>query len=167
MTEHRVDFTLNGERREIRVSAHHTLLHLLRDTLGAVEVKEGCGEGVCGTCTVLLDGEPVSSCLVLAVRVAGREVTTLRGLSAGEVPHRLQEAFVTHGAAQCGFCTPGMILTAYAFLRASRGAHRRPSRDEIRRAIAGNLCRCTGYVKIVDAIEAASIGDVPPAPGRD
>lgn len=160
MTEHRVDFTLNGERREIRVSAHHTLLHLLRDALGAVEVKEGCGEGVCGTCTVLLDGEPVSSCLVLAVRIAGREVTTLRGLSAGEVPYRLQEAFVTHGAAQCGFCTPGMILTAHAFLR----DHPHPSRDDIRRAIAGNLCRCTGYTKIVDAIVAAA-GTKPPAHG--
>jgi aerobic-type carbon monoxide dehydrogenase small subunit (CoxS/CutS family) len=152
MTELRVVFTLNGERREIRAPAHRTLLHLLRDDLGAVEVKEGCGEGVCGTCTVLLDGEPVSSCLVLAARVAGRDVTTLRGLSAGEVPHRLQEAFVAHGAAQCGFCTPGMILTAHAFLR----EHPHPRREDIRRAIAGNLCRCTGYTKIVDAIVAAA-----------
>jgi aerobic-type carbon monoxide dehydrogenase small subunit (CoxS/CutS family) len=160
MTELRVAFTLNGEKRETRTPAHRTLLHLLRDDLGAVEVKEGCGEGVCGTCTVLLDGEPVSSCLVLAVRVAGRAVTTLRGLGRGDAPHRLQEAFVTHGAAQCGFCTPGMILTAYAFLR----DHPHPSRDDIRRAIAGNLCRCTGYTKIVDAIGAAA-GTEPPSRG--
>ncbi len=152
MTELRIVFTLNGERREIRAPAHHTLLHMLRDDLGAVEVKEGCGEGVCGTCTVLLDGEPVSSCLVLAGRVAGRDVTTIRGLGNGETLHPLQDEFVAHGGAQCGFCTPGMILTAYAFLR----EHPHPTRADIRRAIAGNLCRCTGYTKIVDAIAAAA-----------
>jgi len=151
VTELRIVFTLNGERREIQAPAHRTLLHVLRDDLGAVEVKEGCGEGVCGTCTVLLDGEPVSSCLVLAGRAAGRDIMTLRGLGDGDAPHPLQEAFVTHGAAQCGFCTPGMILTAYAFLQENPQA----SRSEIRRAIAGNLCRCTGYTKIVDAIAAA------------
>jgi carbon-monoxide dehydrogenase small subunit len=151
VTELRFAFTLNGERREVRVPAHQTLLQLLRDDLGAVEVKEGCGEGVCGTCTVLLDGEPVSSCLVLAGRIEGREVMTLRSLARDGVLHPLQEAFIAHGAAQCGFCTPGMILTAYAFLQ----EHPRATRDEIRRAIAGNLCRCTGYTKIVDAIEAA------------
>ena len=152
MTELRFAFRLNGVRREVRVPAHHTLLQLLRDGLGAVEVKEGCGEGVCGTCTVLLDGEPVSSCLVLAARIEGREVITVRNLSRDGVLHPLQEAFIAHGAAQCGFCTPGMILTAYAFLQ----EHPRATRDEIRRAIAGNLCRCTGYTKIVDAIEAAA-----------
>ena len=151
MTELRFAFRLNGVRREVRVPAHQTLLQLLRDGLGAVEVKEGCGEGVCGTCTVLLDGEPVSSCLVLAGRIEGREVMTVRNLSRDGVLHPLQEAFIAHGAAQCGFCTPGMILTAYAFLQ----EHPRAMRDEIRRAIAGNLCRCTGYTKIVDAIEAA------------
>ena len=152
MTELRFAFRLNGVRREVRVPAHQTLLQLLRDGLGAVEVKEGCGEGVCGTCTVLLDGEPVSSCLVLAARIEGREVMTVRNLSRDGVLHPLQEAFIAHGAAQCGFCTPGMILTAYAFLQ----EHPRATRDEIRRAIAGNLCRCTGYTKIVDAIEAAA-----------
>jgi carbon-monoxide dehydrogenase small subunit len=151
MTELRFAFTLNGAQREVRVPAHQTLLRLLRDDLGAVEVKEGCGEGVCGTCTVLLDGEPVSSCLLLAGRVAGRRVMTLRSLGRDGLLHPLQEAFIAHGAAQCGFCTPGMILTAYAFLQ----EHPRATRDEIRRAIAGNLCRCTGYTKIVDAIEAA------------
>lgn len=152
MTELGIAFTLNGERRQVRVPAHRTLLAVLRDDLGAVDVKEGCGEGVCGTCTVLLDGEPVSSCLVLAGRAAGRDVVTLAGLREGQVLHPLQEAFVAHGAAQCGFCTPGMLLTAYAFLR----DHPRPTRAEVRRAIAGNLCRCTGYTKIVDAIAAAA-----------
>jgi len=152
VTELAIAFTLNGERRALRVPAHRTLLHVLRDDCGAVEVKEGCGEGVCGTCTVLLDGEPVSSCLVLAPRVAGRDVVTLRGLCEGDALHPLQEAFVAHGAAQCGFCTPGMILTAYALLR----ERPHPTRADVRRAIAGNLCRCTGYTKIVDAILAAA-----------
>jgi len=148
-------FTLNGRLREVRVPAHRTLLEVLRDHLSALEVKEGCGEGVCGTCTVLLDDEPVSACLVLVPRAAGRRITTVRGLGGGEgrALHPLQEAFATHGAAQCGFCTPGMVLTAYAFLR----DHPTPSREEIRRAIAGNLCRCTGYVKIVDAIAHAAL----------
>lgn len=115
-----------------------------------MDVKEGCGEGVCGTCTVLLDGRPVSSCLVLAPRVEGAQVTTLAGLSRGGQPDPLQEAFVRHGAVQCGFCTPGMVLTAYAYLQ----EHPAATRDELRRALAGNLCRCTGYVKILDAVEA-------------
>jgi len=152
MTELAIAFTLNGRPLEVRVAPHRTLLDVLRDDLGAIEVKEGCGEGVCGTCTVLLDDEPVSSCLVLAPRVAGRRITTVRGLASGDALHPLQEAFVAHGAAQCGFCTPGMIVTAYAFLR----EHPAPSREEIRRAIAGNLCRCTGYTKIIDAIASAA-----------
>lgn len=156
MTECVLTFTLNGRLRELRAPAHRTLLEALRDDLGALEVKEGCGEGVCGTCTVLLDDEPVSACLVLVPRVAGRRVTTVRGLDEGEggALHPIQAAFATHGAAQCGFCIPGMILTAYAFLR----DHPTPSREEIRRAIAGNLCRCTGYVKIIDAIARAAGG---------
>ena len=152
MTELVVAFTLNGRPCEVRTAAHRTLLDLLRDDLGAVEIKEGCGEGVCGTCTVLLDGEPVSSCLVLAPRVAGRELTTVRGLGQGDALHPLQEAFVHHGGAQCGFCTPGMILTAYALLC----EHASPTRDEIRQAMAGNLCRCTGYAKIIDAIASVA-----------
>jgi carbon-monoxide dehydrogenase small subunit len=156
VTECVLTFTLNGRLRELRAPAHRTLLEALRDDLGALEVKEGCGEGVCGTCTVLLDDEPVSACLVLVPRVAGRRVTTVRGLDQGEggALHPLQEAFATHGAVQCGFCIPGMVLTAYAFLR----DHPTPSREEIRRAIAGNLCRCTGYVKIIDAIARAAGG---------
>ncbi len=152
MTELRIALTVNGAAREVTTPAHRTLLQVLRDQLGVLDPKEGCGEGVCGTCTVLLDGEPVSSCLVLIGRAAGRDVTTLRGLERGDALHPLQEAFVVHGAAQCGFCTPGMILTAYAFLREHPGA----TRPEIRRAIAGNLCRCTGYAKIIDAIESVA-----------
>ncbi len=154
VTERVITLTLNGRRCDVRVPVHWTLLELLRDSLGVLDVKEGCGEGVCGTCTVLLDGEPVSACLVLAPRAAGRRVTTVRGLGEGDALHPLQEAFARHGAAQCGFCTPGMLLTAFAFLQ----DHPAPSRDDIRLAIAGNLCRCTGYAKIIDAIASVAPG---------
>jgi carbon-monoxide dehydrogenase small subunit len=126
---------------------------VLREQLGAGEVRYGCGEGVCGTCTVLLDGAPVSACLMLAVQADGRAVDTVRGLPPGDPAagdlHPLQESFLRHGAAQCGFCTPGMIIAAYELLE--RNA--RPSRSEIRYELAGNLCRCTGYTKVLDAIE--------------
>ena len=154
VTERVVSLTVNGRRCDVRVPVHWTLLELLRDGLGALDVKEGCGEGVCGTCTVLMEGEPVSACLVLAPRAAGRRITTVRGLGEGDVLHPLQQAFAAHGAAQCGFCTPGMLVAAFAFLQ----DHPAPSRDEIRRAIAGNLCRCTGYAKIIDAIASVASG---------
>ena len=141
---------INGRAREVDVRPGETLLEMLRDTLGIFDVKEGCDEGVCGACTVLLDGRPVSSCLVLAAAVRGRAIRTVRGLEREGGLHPLQEAFVRHGAVQCGFCTPGMLLTALAFLE----RHPRASRDEVREALAGNLCRCTGYVKILDAVEA-------------
>jgi carbon-monoxide dehydrogenase small subunit len=141
---------INGRTREVDARPEETLLAVLRDTLGVFDLKEGCGEGVCGVCTVLLDGRPVSSCLVLAGAVRGRPLMTVRGLETEGGLHPLQEAFVRHGAVQCGFCTPGMLLTALVFLE----RHPRPTREEIRRAIEGNLCRCTGYAKIVDAIEA-------------
>ena len=145
-----VDFALNGRSRRVDVLPSQTLLHTLRDTLGLFDAKEGCGEGVCGACTVLLDGRPVSSCLVLTPTVRGRRVLTVRGLERDGDLHPLQEAFLAHGAVQCGFCTPGMLLTAHAFLE----GHARPDREEIRAALAGNLCRCTGYAKILDAVEA-------------
>ncbi len=145
-----LQFVLNGRPVDMWVAPHETLLAVLRDTLGATEVKYGCGEGVCGTCTILLDGAPINACLILAVQVRGRAVTTVKGLGAGGDLHPLQRAFVAREAAQCGFCTPGMLLVAYAFVR----DHPRPTRDEIRAALAGNLCRCTGYTRIVDAIEA-------------
>jgi aerobic carbon-monoxide dehydrogenase small subunit len=142
-------FELNGGAASAWVEPDTTLLEALRVHLGAAEVKHGCGEGVCGTCTVLLDGELVSACTVLALQADSRSVTTVRSLAAGEALHPLQEAFLRHGAAQCGFCTPAMLLTARQLADSGRAA----TREEIRHAIAGNLCRCTGYTKIVDAIE--------------
>ncbi len=146
---------LNGREREIDVRPNQTLLEVLRDTLGIFDVKQGCDEGVCGACTVLLDGRPVSSCLVLAGAVRGRAVVTLRGLERDGGLHPLQEAFVRHGAVQCGFCTPGMLLTALAFLEREP----RPDREALRAALEGNLCRCTGYAKILDAVEAFVRGE--------
>jgi carbon-monoxide dehydrogenase medium subunit len=142
--------SINGRVRDVDAPAGATLLGVLRDALGIFDVKEGCDEGVCGACTVLLDGRPVSSCLVLAGSVRERPIVTVKGLEGDAGLHPLQEAFVRHGAVQCGFCTPGMLLTALHFLQRNP----RPGRDEIRHAIEGNLCRCTGYAKIVDAIEA-------------
>src|SRR5262245_7679655 len=134
----RVSFVLNGRRRELDALPSRTLLETLREDLGLMDVKEGCGEGVCGACTVLLDGRPVSSCLVLTPAVRGRSIVTVRGLSPDGELHPLQAAFVVHGAVQCGFCTPGMLLTAVAFL----DREPRPDRAAIRRALEGNLCRC-------------------------
>lgn len=141
---------VNGRQYEVEVEGHTTLLQLLRDKLGLRGTKEGCGQGECGSCTVLLDGKPVTSCLVLALRARGREVTTIEGLAQNGELHPIQEAFLTHGAVQCGFCTPGMIMAAKALL--DENPH--PSEQEIRQAIAGNLCRCTGYAKIVEAISS-------------
>jgi carbon-monoxide dehydrogenase small subunit len=145
----RVAVTVNGVELDAWVLPHETLLEVLRDTLGHHEVRYGCGEGVCGTCTVLLDGEAVSSCLLLAVQADGCSVVTARGLGDGAEPHPLQASFLRNGAAQCGFCTPGMLLAAHALLQREQ----RPSREMIRRELIGNLCRCTGYTRIVDAIE--------------
>ena len=150
-----VRLVINGRARELEIEPHRTLLEVLRDTLGIFDAKEGCGEGVCGACTVLLGGRPVSSCLVLAVATRGRALTTVRGLAGDGDLHPLQEAFVRHGAVQCGFCTPGMLLTALAFLE----THPRADREAIRAAIEGNLCRCTGYAKIIDAIEEYASGN--------
>ena len=148
-----ISFTLNGVEREAWVAPHQTLLQVLRDELGATEVKYGCGEGVCATCTVRLNGETVNSCLMLAVQVDGQTVATVRDLSDGDELHPLQQSFLRHGGSQCGFCTPGMLLTALEFLEESG----RPTREEIRKAIADNLCRCTGYTKIIDAVEAFAV----------
>jgi carbon-monoxide dehydrogenase small subunit len=144
-----ITLRLNGRPAELLVTPEQTLLEALRVGAGATEVKRGCGEGVCGTCTVLLDGEPVSSCLVFAVQADGAEVTTVRGLAGDDELHPLQQGFLAHAAAQCGFCTPGMLLTATWFLERNPEA----SRAELRAALAGNLCRCTGYTKILDAVE--------------
>jgi len=144
-----IELLVNGRRFRERVEPHVTLLRFLRDQAGATEVKYGCGEGVCGACTVLVGGRPVSSCLILAASVRARPIVTVRGLERNGQLHPLQHAFLRHGAVQCGFCTPGMLLTTLAFLE----RHPAPTRDEIRGALEGNLCRCTGYAKIIDAIE--------------
>ena len=152
MKTYQIKIRLNGEQRQVQVTARETLLQVLRDKLGATEVKNGCGKGDCGACAVILDGSAVNSCLTLAVQANGKEVTTLRGIGTEEKPHPLQKSFVAHGAIQCGFCTPGMIVSAKALLDQIP----RPSRDEIREAMSGNLCRCTGYKKIVEAIQDAA-----------
>jgi carbon-monoxide dehydrogenase small subunit len=145
-----ITLNVNNETYDIVAYPNRTLLEVLRDDLHLTGTKESCGEGVCGSCTVLLNGTPVRSCLTLAVTVQGKEITTIEGLSGGEKLHPVQEAFVNHHAIQCGFCSPGMILTAYALLKENP----RPTEAEIRRAISGNVCRCTGYVKIVEAIKS-------------
>jgi len=151
MSKHEISLLVNGHPVQTVVEPNMSLLELLRTEAGAPEVKLGCGEGVCGTCTVLLDGEPVNSCLVFAVQAEGHEVTTVRGLVAdSEELHPLQRSFLEHAGSQCGFCTPGMLLTAKWYL----DGHPAASRDELRAALAGNLCRCTGYTKILDAVEA-------------
>jgi len=144
---------VNGEERDVVVLAHKTLLEVLREDLGLTGTKHGCELGECGTCTILVDDEPVLSCLALPIECQGREITTVEGMADGSRLHPLQRAFAELGAAQCGYCTPGILLTAKALL-AERSA---PTRDEIRHALAGNLCRCTGYTKILDAVELAAL----------
>ena len=143
---------VNGEEREVLTESHRTLLEVLREDLGLTGTKRGCDLGACGACTVLIDGRPTLSCLALAVRVQGKEITTIEGLAQEGQLHPLQKSFVEKGAVQCGFCTPGMILTAKAFL----DEHPNPSEPDVKKAISGNLCRCTGYVKIVEAILAVA-----------
>lgn len=151
MEKRLIELSVNGKIHEVGVKPNNTLLEVLRDTLGFTGTKQGCGVGECGACMVLRDGRPILSCITLAADAAGSEITTIEGISEGEDLDSLQESFVRHGAVQCGFCTPGMILTARDLLnRVSR-----PSPDEIKEAISGNLCRCTGYTKIIDAIRAA------------
>lgn len=148
----KIRFRLNGRPRAVEAPPMERLLDLLRDRCGAPGTKEGCGEGECGACAVLLDGELVNSCLTPACQVEGREVTTVEGLADRERLHPLQQAFWENGAAQCGICTPGMLMAGAALLARSK----RPGEAEIREALAGNLCRCTGYVKIVEAVALAA-----------
>ena len=146
-----IQLTVNGEPVEAAVETNQTLLQFLRDGLGLTGTKHGCGLGDCGACTVIVDGMPVNSCLVLAVQAAGREVLTIEGLAENGKLHPIQQAFVDKGSIQCGFCSPGMILSAKALL----DANPKPTELEIRTAISGNLCRCTGYQKIVEAVQEA------------
>ncbi|MFQ6110841.1 MAG: (2Fe-2S)-binding protein [Nitrospinota bacterium] len=144
---------LNGVPHEVVVEPDWVLLDVLREELDYTGAKRGCdGTGECGTCTVIIDGKAIYSCLTLALEAEGKEITTIEGLAQGGELHPIQKAFIEHGAIQCGFCTPGMVLTAKALL----DENPRPTEDEVREALRGNLCRCTGYVKIVEAILAAS-----------
>jgi carbon-monoxide dehydrogenase small subunit len=149
----RFTLTVNGETHELLVPVHRTLLEVLREDLQLTGTKHGCELGECGTCTVLVDGEPVLSCLVLPAELEGRAIKTVEGMARGSVLHPLQQAFAELGAAQCGYCTPGVLLTAEALLARVPA----PSRDEVREALAGNLCRCTGYTKILEAVELAAL----------
>lgn len=149
-----VTFTLNGEPVQVAAPAHWTLLETLRYRLGLIGTKQGCDKGDCGACTVRVDGEAVLSCLTLAAMAEGRRVETVEGLGVGR-PHPLQRAFDDCGAAQCGFCTPGMLMSAAAMLDHARAAGRSLTRMEIAAGLGGNLCRCTGYVRILDAVEQA------------
>ena len=148
-----IRFELNGEEVDVSFAPYKTLLEVLREDLGHTGTKHGCELGECGACAVLLDGQPVVSCLVLALECAGRRVLTVEGLTADGRLDPLQDAFADLGAAQCGYCTPGILVTAKALL--DRNPH--PDRDEIRAALSGNLCRCTGYLQIFEAVEAAMI----------
>src|SRR5262244_1020090 len=148
----RVTLNVNGDSRETLVPVHKTLLEVLREDLGLTGTKHGCELGECGTCTVLVDGRSVLSCLMLGLDAEGRQVETIEGMAAGGKLHPLQDTFADLGAAQCGYCSPGFLLAAKELLERSPN----PSRDEIREALSGNLCRCTGYIKIYEAVELAA-----------
>lgn len=152
MTKHTINLIVNGETEELLVPSNMTLLHALREHLGYTGTKNGCEAGECGACTVLIDGEPVNSCLALAVELDGKEITTIEGLSSNGKLTPLQQAFVDLNAVQCGYCTPGMLMAATALLRRNP----KPTEEDIQKAMVGNLCRCTGYQRIIDAIMVAS-----------
>jgi carbon-monoxide dehydrogenase small subunit len=153
MTAHSITVTVNGKREHLAVPAHMTLLEMIRDKLALTGTKNGCAAGECGACTVLIDGEPVNSCMMLALEADNHEVTTVEGLARedGQLS-LLQQSFAEHNAVQCGFCTPGMLVSAHALL--TRSPH--PSDEEVREGLVGNLCRCTGYLRIVEAVQAAA-----------
>ena len=157
MTTHTITVTVNGSQEHLMVPSNMTLLQMLREKMALTGTKNGCEAGECGACTVLVDGEPVNSCMTLAVEVDGRAVTTVEGLAHGGQLSPLQEAFVEHNAVQCGFCTPGVLISAHALLE--RNPH--PTEEEIRAALVGNLCRCTGYLRIIQAVQTAAEHSTP------
>ncbi|MFQ5682849.1 MAG: (2Fe-2S)-binding protein [Candidatus Binatia bacterium] len=148
----KIQIRLNGKSVTVQIPMHRLLLDLLRDEIGLTGTKEGCGTGDCGACTVLLNGKPVNSCLILSGELDGAEITTIEGLEIGPELHPVQQAFIQDGGAQCGYCTPGMLMMAKAFLDENPS----PTEEEIRFALSGNLCRCTGYAKIVEAVRDAA-----------
>ena len=152
MEKQLIQLTVNGEDHDVVATPNQTLVDVLREDLELTGTKVGCDEGACGTCTVLIDGKPVRSCLILAVEAQGKSIETIEGLAVDGELHPVQKAFIEHGGIQCGFCTPAMILTSKAFLE--QNPH--PTEEEVRRAISGVVCRCTGYAKIVEAIMAAA-----------
>ncbi len=147
-----IKLTVNGKIQEVEVQPRDTLLDVIREELGLTGTKEGCGLGECGACTVIMNGKTVNSCLVLAIEADGKEIITIEGLSQGEKLHPVQQAFVDEGGLQCGFCTPGMVISAKALLDENPD----PTDEEIRRGISGNFCRCTGYTKIIKSIKTAA-----------
>lgn len=153
--KYKVSFILNGEEIDHYVDTHYTLLRMLREDFDLTGAKEGCGAGECGACTVIMNGKAVNACLVMAPEVDGKDILTIEGLSDGRNLDPLQVSFIENAALQCGYCTPGMIMTAKALLEENPN----PTRDEIKEGISGNLCRCTGYKKIIEAIEAVANGE--------
>ena len=151
---HKITFTINGRPMERTIKPSTLLIDLIRDEIGLKGTKPGCLEGECGACTVLIDGNPVNSCLYLAVNIDGKELTTIEGLSAGASLDPVQQAMIQHGGVQCGFCTPGMVMLIKSFQRECEENQKIPDKEEIKKAIEGNLCRCTGYTKIIDAVES-------------
>jgi carbon-monoxide dehydrogenase small subunit len=152
MKEVEIELNVNGTNYRVKIEPWRTLVEVLRETLGLMGTKKACNEGECGACTVIMDGRAVTSCLVLAIDAAGKDVVTIEGVSTGGKLHPIQESFLKHGGLQCGFCTPGMIMSAKALL----DENPQPTLEEIRQALSGNLCRCTGYQHIIDAVQAAS-----------
>jgi len=155
--QHKTSFTVNGKSVSVEAHSMSRLLDVLREDLKLTGTKEGCGEGECGACSVMLDGELVNSCLIPVAQAAGKKILTIEGVSQGSELHPVQKSFLAHGGAQCGICTPGMVLASIALLEKNP----RPSLDEVREGLAGNLCRCTGYMKIFESVLKASEGTSP------
>jgi len=152
MAFHEISLTVNGGLEQVRVPSNMTLMRMLRESLALTGTKNGCSAGECGACTVLLNGEPVNSCMVLAVECDGTEINTVEGLTGDKHFNLIQEAIIQEGGVQCGFCTPGILISSYALLKRNPN----PSEDEIREALVGNLCRCTGYVRIIESVKEAA-----------